>query len=142
MVKLLSEPWIKHNLGFRFEIQKNQKLKNQKSNMQYSATAKYVHTSTRKVRLVADAVRNMPVERAIVLLSHTPKFAAKPIISLIRSAVANAKQKQISSENLVITTVEVMGGPVMKRWHAVSRGMANGYKKRMTHIRVILEEKK
>ncbi len=109
--------------------------------MEYKATAKYVHMSTRKVRLVADAVRNMNAEKALVALSATPKFAAVPLSKVIKSALSNAKQKNASTNGLFIKKIEIMGGPMMKRWRAVSRGMAHGYKKRMTHIRVILEEK-
>lgn len=109
--------------------------------MEYQATSKYVHMSTRKVRLVADAIRTMNVEKALVALSATPKFAAIPLSKTIQSAMANAKLKGAKTEQLMLKQIEIMGGPMMKRWHAVSRGMAHGYKKRMTHIRVILEEK-
>jgi large subunit ribosomal protein L22 len=109
--------------------------------MEYRATAKYVHTSTRKVRLVADSIRSVTPLKALELLSVTPKQAAKPISKVISAAIANAKGKGAKPEALSFKQIEIMGGPAMKRWHAVSRGMAHAYKKRMTHIRVILEEK-
>lgn len=124
MDKLPSERWIRP-----------------KDTMQYQATAKYVHSSTRKVRLVADTIRKLSPDKAIVLLTHLPKFAAKPILEVLQSALANAKQKNVSAETLKFKQIEIMGGPMMKRWHAVSRGMAHGYKKRMTHIRIVLEDK-
>jgi len=107
--------------------------------MIYSATAKYVRISPRKVRLVARAIMNMPAERAVAILKQTPKHAAEPVIKVIRSAMANAKTKQASG-SVVIQKIDVQEGPVMKRWHAVSRGMAHGYKKRMSHITVTLKE--
>lgn len=109
--------------------------------MEYQATAKYVHMSTRKVRLVADSIRAMKPVQAVAHLSVTSKIAAKPLSGVIMSALSNAKGKGAKEEALQFKTIEIMGGPMMKRWHAVSRGSAHTFKKRMTHIRVILEEK-
>jgi len=108
--------------------------------MEYQATAKYIRMSTRKIRLVADALRQLTPETALAQLANMPKRAAVPLGDVIRSAMANAKQKNANESTLRFLTIEVMGGPVMKRWRAVSRGMAHGYKKRMTHIRVILTD--
>ena len=109
--------------------------------MEYQATAKYIRISTRKVRLVADAIRGLSVDRAIMKLTMTPKSAAEPLLKLVRSVVANAKKTESDAHTLTIKKLEVMGGPAMKRFHAVSRGMAHSYKKRMTHVRIIVEEK-
>ncbi|MCX6793524.1 MAG: uL22 family ribosomal protein [Candidatus Gottesmanbacteria bacterium] len=109
--------------------------------MEYTATTKYVHVSTRKVRLVADAVRKLTPSAALAALSQMTKSAAIPISKTIASAIANAKQKSVAQELLRFKTIEIMGGPSMKRWHAVSRGQAHAFKKRMTHIRIIVEDK-
>jgi large subunit ribosomal protein L22 len=109
--------------------------------MEYQATAKYVRTSTRKLRLIADAVRGLDVTAALTALSHMNKAAAEPMGKTLASAVANAKQKGTEADGLTVKAVEVMGGPAMKRFHAVSRGMAHSYKKRMTHVRVIVATK-
>jgi len=108
--------------------------------MQYEATIKYLRVSTRKVRLVTDAVKKLPVQRALAELSMMPKHASELLEKAIKSAIANAKQKNANIETLRIERIEVMGGPMMKRFHAVSRGMAHSYKKRMTHVRVILTD--
>jgi large subunit ribosomal protein L22 len=108
--------------------------------MEFEATTKYVRVSTRKVRLVADSIRKMTPVAAIAALSQTQKSAAIPITKTIKSAIANAKQKNIAEDELRFKTIEIMGGPSMKRWHAVSRGQAHAFKKRMTHIRIILTE--
>ncbi len=110
--------------------------------MDYEATAKYIHMSTRKLRLVADSIRQFSPASALVALDHMPKFAAEPIASVIRSVLANAKQKQAKEEMLRFKTIEVMGGPAMKRFRAVSRGQAHAYKKRMTHILVVLTDER
>ncbi|MDO8451826.1 MAG: uL22 family ribosomal protein [bacterium] len=108
--------------------------------MEYQATAKYIHVSTRKVRLAALGIRRLSPERALAYLSALPKRAARPLGLVLSSALANAKDRQAKSETLRLKTIEVMGGPVMKRWRAVSRGQGHAYKKRMTHIRVILTD--
>jgi len=109
--------------------------------MEYSATTKYIRTSTRKVRLIADAIRGQRVDRAIAILTMTPKAATQPVLKTLLSAIANAKKTVADAGTLVVTKIEVAGGPAMKRFHAVSRGMAHAYKKRMTHLRVVVEEK-
>lgn len=110
--------------------------------MEYQATSKYIRTSTRKLRLVADSIRALSPVDAVVQLEVMTKHAATPLLAVVKSALANAKQKQVAEENLRFKTIEVMGGPVMKRWHAASRGQAHPYKKRMTHVRVILTDEK
>lgn len=108
--------------------------------MEYEATTKYVRVSTRKVRLVADSVRKLTPVAAIDALSQMTNSASVPLSKTIASAIANAKAKGVATEGLRFKTIEIMGGPSMKRWHAVSRGQAHSFKKRMTHIRIILTE--
>ena len=108
--------------------------------MEYQAQAKYLHCSPRKVRLVADAIRKLSLSAALAQLAVWPKAAAGPVREIIASAIANAKQTGASDEKLRFKSIEVMGGPVMKRWQAVSRGMAHAYKKRMTHIKIVLTD--
>ena len=109
-------------------------------NMDYSATSKYIRVSTRKMRLVADGIRKLTPDKALVTLSIMTKRAGEPLAEVIKSALANAKQHSVSSSSLRFKTIEVMGGPVLKRWHAASRGMAHGYKKRMTHVRIVVTD--
>ena len=109
--------------------------------MEYQATSKYVRVSTRKMRLVADAVRPLQPEVALVQLTNMPKVAADPIAKVLASALANAKAKGAKTEELKFKRIEVMGGPAMKRWNPVSRGQAHAYKKRMTHICIVLIDK-
>lgn len=108
--------------------------------MEYQATSKYIRASTRKVRLIADAVRSLKPMSALAQLKQLSQKAGEPMSDVIASAIANAKQKNVNTESLIFKTIEVMGGPVLKRFHAVSRGQAHAYKKRMTHIRVILTD--
>jgi len=106
--------------------------------MEFQATAKYLRVSTRKVRLIADAVKHLSVSQALIQLDTMPKRAGAILKKVVDSAIANAKGKNVEVQSLRIKTIDVMQGSAMKRWHAVSRGMAHAYKKRMTHIRVVL----
>lgn len=108
--------------------------------MEYQATAKYVRSSTRRVRLVADAIRKMNPATSLQYLDVTTKYAAEPLAKVIRSALANARQANANMTSLRFKRIEVMGGPFLKRMRAVSRGQGHGYKKRMTHICVVLSD--
>ena len=108
--------------------------------MEYKATSKYIRTAPRKLRLIADAIRPLTPLEALVQLENMPKAAAQPMRKTLLSVLANAKAKQTKEESLHFTRIEVMGGPVMKRWHAVSRGQAHAFKKRMTNICIVLSD--
>lgn len=108
--------------------------------MDYQAIAKYVRMSPRKVGLVAQGVKRLAPAQAIAYLGRLPKRAGAPLSHVIASAMANAKEKKADEASLTMKSIEVLRGPVMKRWRAVSRGQAHAYKKRMTHIRVILTD--
>lgn len=108
--------------------------------MKYEATGKYLRISTRKMRLVADAIRPLPVHAALTQLERMAKRGGDMLAKVFKSAVANAKGRNVDEKLLRIERIDVMEGPVMKRWHAVSRGMAHAYKKRMTHVRVVLTD--
>ena len=108
--------------------------------MEYRSITKYLRVSPRKVRLVADSVKKLTPIAALTQLSAMPKNAADDLAKAIQSALANAKQKGIDEGALIFKTIEVGEGPVMKRWRAIRSGSAHGYKKRMSHIRVVLTD--
>jgi large subunit ribosomal protein L22 len=108
--------------------------------MEYQATAKYIRISPRKVRLVVDGIRKITPEKALLKLSLMPKRAAEPVVKVLLSAIANAQSKNVDVTRLIFKKIEVMGGPALKRWQAVSRGTAHAYKKRMTHIQIVLSD--
>lgn len=109
--------------------------------MEFQAVAKYIRMSPRKVQLVARSVHGQTPQAAILRLQTLPKRAGRPIADVLASAIANAKGKKANIAGLLIKSIEVLPGPVMKRWRAVSKGQAHAYKKRMTHIRVTLTDK-
>lgn len=107
-----------------------------------TAKLRYLRVAPRKVRLVADAVRGLPVQEALDLLSFARKSAAQDVRKLIRSAVANADQKGgIDVDNLIVKTLFVDQGPIIRRSMARARGSASRINKKMSHITVVLEEK-
>ncbi len=102
---------------------------------------KYIRTSARKLRFVADAVRTLTPESALQHLKFMDKSAATPLAKAIKQAVANARdQKGLTADKLAFQTLDVMEGPTYKRFRAVSRGMAQSIQKRTAHIRVVLKE--
>ena len=101
------------------------------------AYAKNVDQAPRKVSLVASLVRNRTVADAIVILNHTPKRAARPVIKAIESAQANAINNHgFDGKTLVISTLSVTTGTRLKRFNPASRGRALPYQKKTSNILV------
>jgi len=101
----------------------------------------YLKISPRKVRLVADIIRRKKVEEAQSILSFTAKKGAKPLLKLLNSAAASAKNDfQLDSSNLYISKITVDEGPKYKRWRARSRGIASPIQKKTSHITIALDE--
>jgi large subunit ribosomal protein L22 len=104
------------------------------------ASLSFLRIAPRKVRLVADNVRGMPVGNALAMLKFTPQSAAKPLAKLLRSAVANAEQKggHVDVDALYVKTLTVDGGPKMRRFMARAMGRAFRIEKRTSHVYVEL----
>lgn len=103
---------------------------------------KYVRMSPRKLRLVADAVRELSPLEALSYLKFTHKAAAEPMYKAIKTAVSNAKTNfGIKPESLSFAEIDVQTGFTIKRFRAVSRGQAHHIMKRTSHIRIVLKEK-
>jgi large subunit ribosomal protein L22 len=98
---------------------------------------KGVDQAPRKISLVASLVRGRSVADALVILSHTPKRAAKPVVDAIESAKANAiNNNGLDSKTLVITTLSTTAGVRLKRFIPASRGRALPFEKKSTNILV------
>jgi large subunit ribosomal protein L22 len=111
--------------------------------MEIRAEAKYIRISPKKVRLVAETVRGLPLDKAIDILSFSPRRAAKPILKVINSAIANAEHNfNLKRSDLSLKTLIINEGPALKRWTPKARGMAAPIKRRSSHILVVLEAKK
>lgn len=102
---------------------------------------RYLRIAPRKVRLVADLIRKKKVEQAQTILSFTVKQASKPLLKLLKTAIADAKNNfQLDSTNLYISKITVDEGPKYKRWRPRSRGMAHSVHKKSSHITLVLNE--
>ena len=122
----------------RRQPQRRQPIKN---NMIKASLHNY-RISPRKVRVAANLVRGKSADQAILILSNTSKKATDPLIVLIQSALANAKNNfQIERETLMIKELRVDGGQVLKRSMPRSRGMSNPIKKRTSNIMLVLAPK-
>jgi ribosomal protein L22 len=103
------------------------------------ASARYVRVTPRKVRLVADQVRGLPVEEARTLLRFSPRGAARDIAKLLDSAAANAENNHdLVAEDMRVAKITVDEGPTIKRWRARARGRATRIDKRTSHINLAL----
>lgn len=109
-----------------------------------TAKAKGIEMTPRKVGEVASLVRGRSVADALVILEHTPRRSAQPLIKVIESAKANAAHNHnVNVENLQIAQLHVSPGPRQKRYRPIARGMAHPFQKRSTHVTVVVagEEK-
>ena len=108
-----------------------------------NATAKLrgARISAQKVRLVADQVRGMPVEKAEQLLAFSTKKAAHIVKKVLLSAIANAEHNDGADiDELSISAIMVDEGPTMKRGRARAKGRGTRILKRTSHITVTVDE--
>lgn len=111
--------------------------------MDIISTARYIRMSPRKLRLLTTGYHDMPVEEAQRRLAQTPYKSARIILSVLQTAVADAQNNFKKAKNsLAIHSIEILEGTRMKRYHPVARGSAHAYKRRLSHIKVILKEQK
>ncbi len=98
--------------------------------------------SPRKMRLVADIIKGKTVQEAQTLLSLMPKASTRPLLKLLESAVANAKENQKATETrgLRITDMRVDCGKVLKRSMPRARGSAYQIRKRTSKVTLVLSE--
>lgn len=114
--------------------------------MKVSAFLKHYRVSPRKARLVANQIRGKGVEDALVILDLSPKGFAQALAKLVRSALANAEEKNsrdhagIDIDNLVVGAITVNQGPSLWRIRPRAQGRANWIQKRTASVRVVLSE--
>jgi large subunit ribosomal protein L22 len=107
-----------------------------------AAKLKNARISAQKCRLVADQLRGAPVDRALQLLTFSPKKAARLIKKVLESAIANAEHNAGADiDELKVARVFVDEGPSFKRFHARAKGRGNRVIKRTSHITVMVGEK-
>lgn len=110
--------------------------------MNIQAVAKNVRVSPRKVRLVADAIRNLGVIDAMNLLQVQEQQAATSLAKALKSAVANAvNNAKLDSANLFVSAIMINQGQSYKRFRPSTRGRIHPYKKRGSNITIVVTEK-
>jgi large subunit ribosomal protein L22 len=117
-----------------------QKLKEQRKQLYY-AIYRGCPYPPRKVRLVADMIRGLPVEKAIAYLKLCKRWAAKAVLKTLRNAINDWEQKTGgagSLDELRVVRIEVDGGPFLKRIRPAPQGRAHLIRKRTSHIRIYL----
>lgn len=108
--------------------------------MEIQTIQKYLHTSPRKLRLVSDMVRKMEPAKALAILGLTPKIAAQDLRKALQVVLANAKQGGMDVEKAVFKKIEINESMKMRRFRAGTKGRAKPYKKRMSHIKIVLTD--
>jgi len=111
----------------------------------YFAKLNNYPTSPRKMRLLADLIRNKPVEHALNVLRFHAQHASTPLSKLIVSAVKNYEAKtglRAEDSNLFVKEIRVDEGAMLKRFRPAPQGRAYRIRKRSNHVTVVLDTKK
>ncbi|KAB2808130.1 50S ribosomal protein L22 [Phaeocystidibacter luteus] len=123
----------KHNRAVALKAAKKEKA---------IASLRNCPTSPRKMRLVADMIRGVEVEKAMFMLQHSSKEAAGRLEKLLRSALANweAKNegKRIEDNNLIVQEIQVDSARMLKRIQPAPQGRAHRIRKRSNHVTLVV----
>ena len=107
--------------------------------METTATLRGVRLSAQKGRLVADQIRGLPVDRALSLLTFSPKKGAKILKKVLESAIANAEHNEGADiDELKVKTIYVDKADTLKRTSARAKGRGNVIGKQSCHIHVVV----
>lgn len=113
--------------------------------MEATARLRNYPTSPRKMRLLADLVRGMEVEKALSILKFSTKHPSVALEKLLLSAIDNWKQKNqgqdVADANLIVKTIFVDGGRMVKRMLPAPQGRAYRVRKRSNHVTLIVDTK-
>ncbi len=112
--------------------------------MEFTARLRHLQASAQKVRLVADLIRGKDAQEAVNILQLTKKGAAKDIGKLLKSAIANAENRdeKIDVGRLFVKEIFVDGGPALKRIQPATMGRAFRILKRQSHVTIKLDTRK
>ena len=126
--------------GHRSQIKRE---RNEVKDTRPSAKLSYARVSVQKACFVLDAIRGKDVQSALAILEYNPRYASSVIKKLLQSAIANAENNNgMNTENLYIAECYANKGPSMKRVRPRAQGRAYRIEKQMSHITVVLDEKK
>ncbi len=130
-------------MGARKRIKADRK-KEEKKSVSF-AILRNCPSSPRKMRLVADLVRGVEVDKALDILKYSPKSASRDIEKLLKSAVSNWQTKNEGSRmedaNLIVSLIHVDEGRALKRIKPAPQGRANRIRKRSNHVTLVVDSK-
>lgn len=113
--------------------------------MEAVAKLKNYPTGPRKMRLIADVIRGLEVEKALSILEFHPQTNSVPLAKLLRSAIANWEAKNngasAADANLIVKTIFVDGGRMLKRMRPAPQGRGYRVRKRSNHVTIIVDSK-
>lgn len=110
--------------------------------MEIRAVTKSVRISPRKMRLIAASLRGLSLMEIMATLPHLDKRGAGVFEKTLKSALANAlNNANMQKDRLKIVKIEVSEGQALKRFHPSTRGRVHPYKRRSSHLRIVLGEK-
>ena len=110
--------------------------------MEAKAIAKYVRTSSMKIGIVLDLIRDKNVNEAFAILQYTPKNAAEVVTKVLKSAVANAENNlNLDVSRLYVAQAYACQGPTLKRFRPRAQGRAYRIRKRSSHVTIIVTER-
>lgn len=111
--------------------------------MESRAVARYIRISPRKAGQVVDLIRGKKLGEALNILRYTPNAGAEIVEKVVRSAAANAEHNHgMNVAELFVAEAYVDQGPTLKRVMPRARGRADRIRKRMSHVTVVLRDKK
>ena len=125
--------------GHRSQIKRE---RNANKDTRPSAKLSYARVSVQKACFVLDAIRGKDVQTALGILAYNPRYASTLIEKLLKSAIANAENKNgMDASKLYIAECYANCAPTMKRIHPRAQGRAYRILKRMSHITIVLNER-
>ena len=126
--------------GHRSQIKRE---RNANKDTRPSAKLSYARVSVTKACFVLDAIRGKDLETALAVVTYNPRYASSLVKKLLESAAANAENNNcMKRENLYVAECYANKGPTMKRVRPRAQGRAYRIEKRMSHITVVLDERK
>lgn len=106
------------------------------------AKLSYARIPVQKACIVMDAIRGKDVNTALAILEYSPKYASSVIKKLLASAAANAEFQGLNRDSLYIAQCNASNGPIIKRIQPRARGSAYRIFKRMSHLNIVLDERR
>ena len=127
----------------QFQEDQIKRERNANKDTRPSAKLSYARVSVQKACFVLDAIRGKDVDTALAILEYNPRYASSIIKKLLESAIANAENNNgMNRDNLFVAECYADKGPTMKRVRPRAQGRAYRIEKRMSHITIVLDEKK